>query len=123
MRRARSNLARARSDRGLPEVLFEDLCFDAQQAGEKAIKAVLLHVGVRFQRTHAIVELLTLAHAHGIDVPDDVRQAGILTAYAVETRYPGVSEDVTEEDYERALMLAERVVAWASRITDRPRRR
>lgn len=35
LRRARSNLARARADRGLPEVLYEDLCFDTQQAVEK----------------------------------------------------------------------------------------
>jgi HEPN domain-containing protein len=32
LRRARSNLARARADRNLPDVLYEDLCFDTQQA-------------------------------------------------------------------------------------------
>lgn len=40
LRRACSNLARARADRSVPEALYEDLCFDAQQAAEKAIKAV-----------------------------------------------------------------------------------
>jgi hypothetical protein len=29
LRHARSNLSRCRADRRLPEVLFEDLCFDA----------------------------------------------------------------------------------------------
>lgn len=43
LRRAHSNLARARADRNSPEILYEDLCFDAQQAAEKAIKAVLVH--------------------------------------------------------------------------------
>ena len=38
LRRARSNLARARSR--IPEACLEDLCFDSQQATEKAIKAV-----------------------------------------------------------------------------------
>ena len=42
LRHARSNLSRCRADRRLPDVLFEDLCFDAQQAAEKAIKAVLV---------------------------------------------------------------------------------
>jgi hypothetical protein len=38
LRRARSNLARAKNR--IPEACLEDLCFDAQQAAEKAIKAV-----------------------------------------------------------------------------------
>ncbi len=38
LRRARSNLHRARAYRQQPEVLYEDFCFDAQQAAEKAIK-------------------------------------------------------------------------------------
>src|SRR6266702_1719074 len=39
LNRARSNLARARAK--IPDAYLEDLCFDAQQAAEKAIKAVL----------------------------------------------------------------------------------
>jgi len=42
LRRARSNLARAKADRNLADVLYEDLCFDAQQAAEKAIKGLLV---------------------------------------------------------------------------------
>jgi len=42
LRRARSNLARAQADIRLAGVYLEDLCFDAQQAAEKAIKAVLI---------------------------------------------------------------------------------
>jgi hypothetical protein len=48
LRRARSNLARARADRHLPDVLYEDLCFDAQQAVEKALKALVVHRKVAF---------------------------------------------------------------------------
>jgi len=45
LRRARGNLARAKQPR--PEdVAWEDLCFDAQQAAEKAIKAVYVRRGV-----------------------------------------------------------------------------
>jgi HEPN domain-containing protein len=49
LRRARSSLARART-RSVPDVLFEDLCFDAQQAAEKSIKALLVHRQVRFPK-------------------------------------------------------------------------
>lgn len=113
LRRARSNLARARADRRLPEAIYEDLCFDAQQAAEKAIKAVLVNRRVPFPKTHAIAELLTLLLQAAVHVPDGVRQAAILTGYAVEARYPGISEEVTEADYAAALELAERVVRWA----------
>ena len=56
LNRARSNLALARSD-GVG-VLLEDLCFEAQQAAEKAIKAVFVHHGARFPSVHDLDELL-----------------------------------------------------------------
>jgi len=40
LNRARSNLAQAKGGGRLTEVYREDLCFNAQQAAEKAIKAV-----------------------------------------------------------------------------------
>ena len=93
LRRARSNLARAKADRRLPEVLYEDLCFDAQQAAEKAIKAVLVYKKIQFPKTHDIIDLLTLLDGGGIETSEELRQADSLTFYAVETRYPGLSEE------------------------------
>jgi len=46
LNRAKSNLARAKAGNDIPGVYLEDLCFDAQQAAEKAIKAALLHQDV-----------------------------------------------------------------------------
>ncbi len=112
LRRARSNLARARADRTQPEVLYEDLCVDAQQAAEKALKALLLRRMGQVPRTHAIGGLLSLLEQGGIEVPEGVREASLLTEYAVQTRYPGRSEDVGREDYLGAVDLAERVVRW-----------
>jgi HEPN domain-containing protein len=40
LNRARSNLAQAQAK--ITGVYLEDLCFDAQQAAEKAIKALLI---------------------------------------------------------------------------------
>ena len=46
LNRARSNLALAKSN--AVEVLLEDFCFEAQQAAEKAIKAVFIRRAVSF---------------------------------------------------------------------------
>lgn len=119
LRRARSNLARARADRGLADVLYEDLCFDAQQAVEKCLKALLVHRKIAFPKTHAIGELLTLIQGSGIEVPEQLRAAAELTEYAVEARYPGLSEDVTEDEYRQAVELAERTVHWVEGILAR----
>lgn len=67
---------------------------------------------VEFPKTHALLERFTLVERSAMNVPDDVREAGRLTHYAVRARYPGL-EDVTEKAYQEALALARRVVHWA----------
>lgn len=116
--RARSNLARARAGRVTPDILYEDLCFDAQQAVEKSLKALLISRGVDFPRTHAISDLLSLLESRAVSVPDKLRASGVLTAYAVETPYPGSAEDVTEEEFREALLLAEVGYQWVRRMID-----
>lgn len=88
---------------------MEDLCFETQQAAEKAIKAVLLHNGIQFRLVHDIAELLTLLEQNNIPFSEDVRSAAELTDYSVEARYPGLCE----EEFHRALITAEAVVSWA----------
>jgi HEPN domain-containing protein len=69
LNRARSNLIRAASCRGLVGVYLEDACFDAQQAAEKAIKAVLLSRSVEFPWTHDLGQLLDLARQATVGCP------------------------------------------------------
>lgn len=114
LNRARSDLALAR---GTGEgVYLEDLCYHAQQAAEKAVKGVLLKQNVRFPYTHDIAALLKLIRDSRLDVPAEVREAEVLSAYAVAGRYPGVVETVTPGDHEEAVRLAETVLAWAERL-------
>lgn len=116
LNRARSNRARARAK--IPDAYLEDLCFDAQQAAEKAIKAVLLKKGGAFPYVPDLARLLTLLEEAGEEIPEAVRQAEDLTRYAVVTRYPGLAEPVTETHYQEAVASAEAVVHWAEeRIT------
>ena len=116
LRRARSNLARSAQGQITPEVLLEDACFDAQQAAEKALKALLVLRGVQVPRTHAISELITMLAELGFAIPSDVQEASSLTDYAVAARYPGPSEPVLIEDFEKAVACAAAVVSWASGV-------
>jgi HEPN domain-containing protein len=113
LNRARSNLVRAKVT--LPFVYLEDLCFDAQQAAEKAIKAVLIARGVDFPLIHDLSRLLTLLEQSGETIPQDIADATDLTKFAVAMRYPSVAETVTTEEHRRAVVIAEAVVEWAER--------
>ena len=48
LRRAKSNLERAKAGRICEDILYEDLCFACQQAVEKALKALLISINREF---------------------------------------------------------------------------
>lgn len=111
--RAKGNLALAEKGGRLKDILFEDLCFNAQQAAEKALKAICLAQGMDIPKTHSLIHLMDILEANGIEIPRSVRDADILTQYAVQSRYPSVMEDITRNEYRDAVRLASRVVFWA----------
>ncbi len=114
MNRAKSNLARARLR--VPEAYLEDLCFDAQQAAEKALKAVMMSRGIDFPHTHDIARLLSVLQVDGMALPESMLSAARLTTYAVQARYPGLDEPVEEPEYLEAVEVAEAVVRWAEAL-------
>ncbi|MBU0600559.1 HEPN domain-containing protein [bacterium] len=97
------------------DILEEQICFHTQQAAEKALKSILLFCKIDFPLTHDIEELLDILSEAGITLPQDIMDAGILTPYAVETRYPGYWEEITEENVDEAIKLAEKAVKWAEK--------
>lgn len=109
--RAKSNLALAKHR--VPDAYLEDLCFEAQQGAEKAIKAVLIRRGIEFPYVHDLAQLLSLLEEECVAVPSEIRKAAELTPFAVITRYPGTARPITEQDHERALAIAAAVVQWA----------
>ena len=119
LRHARSNLALARQPKPA-EALWEDLAFDAQQAVEKAIKAVLVFHQIDFPRTHDIGELLTLLAGAQMAFPESVPRADRLTDYATGARYPGHPDPVTEVECRESVELAERFVRWAEGLIREP---
>lgn len=117
--RAKGHLALAQQPK--PEGAFwEDQCFLAQQAAEKALKAIYQHRGLLFRYTHDLEELGKGLEDHGVSIPFVVKEAVILTRYAFETRYPGPFEPVTIAEYQEAVHLATAVVAWAEGIITLP---
>jgi len=96
-------------------VMIEALCFHAQQAVEKAIKAVLVHFDVPVPRTH-VIEIVIDKAEQKVEIPKFVREAANLTPYASVTRYPGDYEPRTDADLLDAIQKAEKVVIWAKEI-------
>jgi len=66
---------------------------------QKALKALLLYNNIPFRFVHDIAELLTVLEQNGISFSEEIRAAAELSDYAVEARYPGPMEPVTEDEY------------------------
>ena len=120
MRRARSDLVVARlteDERIAPEIL----AFHAQQAADKALKALLVQRQVEFPHTHVIALLVNLCQRAGFQGTEALAEAVPLTRYAVTTRYPGEEELVSRQEAREAAELAARVLAWAeAQIEEKP---
>ncbi|MFA7072836.1 MAG: HEPN domain-containing protein, partial [Methanoculleus sp.] len=59
-----------------------------------------------------LAALVTIIMGNGVWVPDNVKEAAKLTRFAITTRYPHFLSPVKEEEYRRAVAIAEGVVAW-----------
>jgi len=113
--RARSNIARARQGKSAPDIMYEDLCFDCEQAAEKSLKGLLILKGIVPPQTHSLALLVEALEKNHANVTDEVKTAVSLTHYAVSTRYPGSYEPVNEREFLKALKGAETVFSWVER--------
>jgi len=113
-------LSKARTDLALATIVLEKgpdmdawvCCFHAQQAAEKALKAVLVALGREPPHTHDLGALSALmADDLAIDVAGE--DLGDLTTYATGARYDldagTEAEDPTWDDAERAVVTAGRI--------------
>ena len=115
LQRARSDLQLGRVALRAKGVMPEDACFHAQQCAEKALKALLLHREIAFPKTHTLEVLLDLLKTQGVSIPNGVDEAFELSEYAVQTRYPGEWEPITNLEARRAIEQAALVLAWVER--------
>lgn len=93
---------------------WRNACYLAQQAGEKAVKAVLAAHGLPFPRTHDIAVLVQLAPTDAVVRGTDA-DAPSLSAFAVEARYPLDVPAPTAEDARTAVADARKLVDAAKR--------
>jgi HEPN domain-containing protein len=85
------------------------VCFHSQQAAEKYLKAFLTYHQVEFPKTHDIDELLDLISPTDNQLSESLRDVTVLTNYGVDVRYPGDFPNVTSNDAQQAIQMAEKV--------------
>ncbi|MCS7278983.1 MAG: HEPN domain-containing protein [Thermodesulfobacteriaceae bacterium] len=96
---------------------FNLCCFLAQQAAEKAVKAILFACGCEEVWGHSVGSLLQIASNFYLQLKELLPLAKSLDKYYIPTRYPDVlpddaipSEVYDEEDAQRALHKAEKIL-------------
>lgn len=102
------NLAAHAMNIGADETPYRLIAYHAQQCAEKYLKAFLVYHKVDFPYTHSIGRLLRLCGELAA-WPQNLKDAKELTPYAITARYPGEDEEVTAEEAERAIDLAQHV--------------
>ncbi|QDA31492.1 HEPN domain-containing protein [Thermococcus indicus] len=116
LKKAEKDLVLARNSLSLD--FYDYATFHAQQCAEKALKAFLISKGKPIKRTHDIGELILLCaevDSEFLKLFDN--DVDLLTAYAVEARYPTIHEP-DKEEAENAIKLAELVLEFVgSRLT------
>jgi|SRR5581483_6514581 len=90
-----------------PNPFFDAAIYHCQQSAEKAVKGFLLFHDTRFDKTHNIVALINLALSHEPNFAKWLPQAELLTPYATEFRYPGITSEPTIEQVKTAIKAAD----------------
>jgi HEPN domain-containing protein len=85
--------------------------FHAQQAAEKALKALLVRYAIRFDRTHDLGALLALAEPVAPGIAQALHQAEELTVHAVGSRYPGQEPPLDRQEAKDRLGVAKDIVS------------
>ena len=109
-------IMRADDDLRLAELIMRDsepvywaAAFHAQQCAEKVLKGLLTFHDIRAGKTHDIGNLLNIS----ISVLGSLQQlkdrAGVLTTYAVDSRYPVPYGDISKEETVKAMEIARNI--------------
>jgi len=96
----------------------ENICYNCQQATEKAMKGILiLHKG-DYPRTHDIESLHELCKEAGIDFGLTPSMTRTLTRFAKKSRYPDDVYDFADTDTEIGIKYAEQILTQAREVLD-----
>jgi len=94
-------------DLGTAQIVFSQIkeykdtvCFHCQQAVEKYLKALLIHLDIEFKYKHSLIYLLNLL-SEQIEIPELMFENALkLENFAVEFRYPNEIIEPTENEIE-----------------------
>lgn len=92
--------------------LLRQACFHAQQAVEKALKAVLAVYGIPVRKTHDLEEIYGNFQSPGVVCPIDLDELVQLTPYAALFRYDDT--DIPQLDLTVARSVVARTLEWAT---------
>ncbi|MHB1442686.1 MAG: HEPN domain-containing protein [Candidatus Humimicrobiaceae bacterium] len=105
--KAGRDLEVAKRELSLTQPFTDIICFHAQQAAEKIMKAYLIHLGIEFSKTHDIEDLVIQAGKKDLSILQFKDKGSELTAFAVESRYPEFNEP-SLHDTKAAVIIAEK---------------
>lgn len=102
-----------------PQAPLRTTLFHAQQAVEKALKAVLTLKGGNFRKTHDLEELHGCLLDAGLTCPTDLASLSGLNPYAVLMRYEDFAPATMSAA--EALSIVQTIIQWAeAQLTDTP---
>lgn len=81
-------------------------CFHSQQAAEKYLKSYFVSHNIKFPKTHDLELLIRLLIQHKPNFIDILRNALLITGYAVTPRYPDDTHKPILEDAKEAFQNA-----------------
>jgi HEPN domain-containing protein len=89
---------------------FHIIAYHAQQAVEKYLKGYLVFFRIDFPYTHNLLRLVKLCPGNDEwkDIFPDLQQ---IIQYSVSSRYPGIDEEVTEQEALDAVEIASRAIS------------
>ncbi|MBI4267946.1 MAG: HEPN domain-containing protein [Chloroflexi bacterium] len=90
--------------------------FLLQQAAEKYLKGYLISKGWRLRKTHSLTALIEVAVNYDASFGNYANLAHLLTAFYVESRYPGQAE--TKYSREEVARILEQTEKLISKIRD-----
>ena len=94
-----------------PDFIPRHPCWLAQQAAEKALKALLIFLQIEYPLSHDLDQIRLLI-PEGWRVRYDPPDLSFLTEWAVEARYPGDWPDANEMDAQEATDQARTVLEY-----------
>ncbi|MDZ7290419.1 MAG: HEPN domain-containing protein [candidate division KSB1 bacterium] len=119
LQKAANDLIAAQATMATGQAL-DTVCFHAQQAVEKSLKAILALHDVEYPRRHDLAELIELVKPRLAEIALYENRINSLTPFAVEIRYD-TAFDPTSEEANEAVNLAVEFHIFISKIVESSR--